>query len=242
MIKRAQQFRPITGRDGVGGELPDVEVEGDEVIDLMHLARREFLSQFQTTLPPRDVFAPRLGRQGKRRGGGLVPASALTDVVNASRDVGGQRNDLAIVADHTMPHGGVQVAVGIVFQLPPERRVWLEVGSTILLRLQRRIEQVGNDRVLADVVGDVLLGVVGPHLLLVDVLLENVAQHVGVDLVPGSERSRIEMPVVLIEERKEPLEGFVGDVDVGMLALQFMHVEQAAVEIRHLTQQRDQIG
>ena len=36
---------------------------------------------------------------------------------------------------------------------------------------------------LCDVFGDVLLGVVGPHLLLVDVFLKDVTEDVGVDLV-----------------------------------------------------------
>ena len=72
---------------------------------------------------------------------------------------------------------------------------------------------------LADVLGDVLLGVVGPHLLLVDVLLEDVAQHVGVDLVVGPQRALVEVPVVAVEELEELLEGGVGDVDV--LAVEF---------------------
>ena len=65
---------------------------------------------------------------------------------------------------------------------------------------------------LADVLGDVFLGVVGPHLLLVDVLLEDVAEHVGVDLVVGAQGALVEVPVVRVEEVEELLEGLVGDV------------------------------
>ena len=82
--------------------------------------------------------------------------------------------------------------------------------------LRRRIEEVGDDRALADVLRDVFLGVVGPHLLLVDVLLKDVAEHVGIDLVVVAKRSRIEVPIPLVEEGKQPLEGRVGDVELGV--------------------------
>ena len=77
--------------------------------------------------------------------------------------------------------GGVDVAVGIVLQQAPE-------GAAGLGRRRRTSRAAASNRkgmtvFLRDVAGDVLLGVVGPHLLLVDVLLEDVAEHVGVDLV-----------------------------------------------------------
>ena len=75
----------------------------------------------------------------------------------------------------------------------------------------RGIEQIGDDRVLADVAGDVLLGVVGPHLLLVDVLLEDVAQHVGVDFVVGAQGALVQVPVIGVEEVEKSFECRVGD-------------------------------
>ena len=64
------------------------------------------------------------------------------------------------------------------------------------LHLAARHRTGRQDRVLADVFGDVLLGVVRAHLLLVDVLLEDVAEHVGIDLVVGAQRALVEVPLV----------------------------------------------
>ena len=61
------------------------------------------------------------------------------------------------------------------------------------------IEQERQDGVLADVFGDVLLRVIRPHLLLVDVFLEDVAEDVGIDFVVGAKRAFIEMPLILVE-------------------------------------------
>ena len=56
-------------------------------------------------------------------------------------------------------------------------------------------------------------GVVGAKSLLVDVFLENVAQHVGVDFVVLAAGRVVEVPGVAIEEVEEVVEGPVGDVD-----------------------------
>ena len=66
----------------------------------------------------------------------------------------------------------------------------------------------------ANVLGDVLFGIIGPHLLLVDVLLEDVAEHVGVNLTIAAQRAIIQVPVEFIEEREELLKGLVGDGDL----------------------------
>ena len=47
----------------------------------------------------------------------------------------------------------------------------------------RGIQEERNDCVFADVFGDVLFGVVGAHLFLVDVFFKNVAEDVGVNFV-----------------------------------------------------------
>ena len=59
---------------------------------------------------------------------------------------------------------------------------------------------------LRDVPGDVFFGVVGSHLLLVDVLLKDVAEDIRVDLVVARERPFVQVPLVLLEEVKDPLE------------------------------------
>ena len=97
-----------------------------------------------------------------------------------------------------------------------------------------------DDGVFADVFGDVFLGVVRPHLLLVDVLLEDVAEHVGIDFLAASQRAVVQVPVPGVEEDKQFLEGFVGHVDVVVCSFEFMHVEQAAVQVRDV--RADELG
>ena len=138
-----------------------------------------------------------------------------------------------------MADGRVDVAVGIVAKQPPQEAVGLEGDGALLLG---GVEQERDDRVLADVLGDVFLGVVRPHLLLVDVLLEDVADHIGVDLVVGAQRPLVQVPAVLVEEVEELLEGLVGDVDVGVALFELVDFEEAAVEVGHLAEELLQVG
>ena len=138
-----------------------------------------------------------------------------------------------------MADGGVDVAVGVVAQQPPHAAVRSESHWALFLR---GVEEEGDDSVARDVSGDVLLSVVGPHLLLVDILLEDVAEHVGVDLVVLPVRPLVQVPAVAIEEVEDPLEGGVGDGDVGVVALQVVNVEQAAVEKGDPAEEGSQIG
>ena len=108
-----------------------------------------------------------------------------------------------------VPDGRIDVAVGVVLQQIPDRRALGVLERDLALR-RGGVEQERDHRVLADVLGDVLLRVVGPHLLLVDVLLEDVAEHIGVDLVVGAQRALVEMPLVLVEEVEDALEGSSG--------------------------------
>ena len=154
-------------------------------------------------------LAPDLGGQGVRRPAraGSTPSALGPRRRTPAAISGGQRQ-----RHDALAHRGVDVAVGVVRQQPPDATA--RRSKAILAASARaRVEQEGDDRVLADVVGDVLLGVVGPHLLLVDVLLEDVAQHIGVDLVVGAQRALVEVPVVRVEEVEELLEGRVGDLD-----------------------------
>ena len=121
-----------------------------------------------------------------------------------------------------MTDSGIDVAVGVVPQQPPDTAVRPE-GNRALL--PGGVEQKGDDGVAGDVAGDVLLGVVGPHLFLVDVLLEDVAEHVRVDLVVLPVGSLVQMPAVAVKELKDSLEGLVGDADVRVATLQFVLVE-----------------
>ena len=76
--------------------------------------------------------------------------------------------------------------------------------------------------------GDVLLCVIGPHLLLVDVLLEDVAQDIRVDLVVGTQRALVEVPLILVKVVEDTLEGLIRDLDLRVADFDRMLLEQAA--------------
>ena len=100
-----------------------------------------------------------------------------------------------------------------------------------------RSNRKGSRGVATDVAGDVFFGVVRPHLFLVDVLLEDVAEHVGVDLVVVTQRAVVEMPLVGVEELEDVAERRVGDMDARVVPLKVVHLEQAAVQVGHPPQQ-----
>ena len=68
------------------------------------------------------------------------------------------------------------------------------------------------NRPLAEILGDFGAGVIGAEGFLVDVLLEDVAEHVGVDFVVLAARRVVEVPGVAVEEVEEVLERLVGHV------------------------------
>ena len=76
-------------RSSVIGELPDVEVIGDDVIDGANLARRQLVTNLFITGTPSDDFAPSLGRKSVFGRCGFVPRGAFRDVVNPFRNFGG---------------------------------------------------------------------------------------------------------------------------------------------------------
>ena len=63
-----------------------------------------------------------------------------------------------------------------------------------------RIKQKRQNSILSNIIGNILLGVIRAHLLLIDVLLEDIAQHIGVDLISFLENTFIQMPAIIIEE------------------------------------------
>ena len=93
------------------------------------------------------------------------------------------------------------------------------------------------DRPFAEILGDLGPGVVCAEGLLVDVLLEDVAEHVGVDLVVLAAGRVVEVPGVAVEEVEQVLEGPIGDVDLRVFLLDLVRQEQAAVEVLDLAEQ-----
>ena len=94
------------------------------------------------------------------------------------------------------------------------------------------VEQKGQYGIFADVVGDVFLGVISPHgRPVVDVLLEDVTDHVRVDIASAGLYPVIQVPVPLVKEIEDFLKRLVADVDLLKLPFQLVHVEQAPVEV-----------
>ena len=81
-----------------------------------------------------------------------------------------------------MADGRIDVAVGILAEEIPDG------GTGGIFKCDPALglggfKKEGKDGVLADVFGNVFLGVIRPHLFLVDVFLEDVAEDVGIDFV-----------------------------------------------------------
>ena len=121
------------------------------------------------------------------------------------------------------------VSVATVAEELPQFAVGLEEFFVLLLHC---IHQIRNDGVASYVLRDVLLGVVGPHLgTVVDVLLEDVAQYIGIDVAACGRHAVIEMPVPFVEEIEETAESLIGYVKSGIVLLYLVNIEHAAVQI-----------
>ena len=95
---------------------------------------------------------------------------------------------------------------------------------------------------LAEIAGHLRARVVSAEFLLVDVFLEYVAEHVGVDFVGLAGGRVVEIPRVASKEIEDVLERAVGDEDarfVGEAVVKFdvVRQEQAAVEVADFSEQ-----
>ena len=70
-----------------------------------------------------------------------------------------------------------------------------------------------EDGALAEVTGHLRTGVVSAEFLLVDVFLEDVAEHVGIDFLVVAAGRVVEIPRVAAEQRENVLERDVGNED-----------------------------
>ncbi len=122
------------------------------------------------------------------------------------------------------------IKVAAVFQESPHLTVGLE-GFFVVLACG--IHQIGNDGIAPDIFGDVFLGVVGSHLgAVVDILLKDIAQHIGIDVAARSRHSVVEVPVPFVEEVEETAESLVGYVKSGIVLLYLVNIEHTAIQIR----------
>ena len=125
--------------------------------------------------------------------------------------------------------GIVYITIATLFQPTPDIAF---CGECLGRGLGYPIHQEGKDAVLPDVFRNVLLGVVGTHLgTVVDVLLEDVAQHIRIDVFPTGRDACVEMPPPGVEEVEQTDEGLILDVDVGIVVLQLMLVEHPSIQV-----------
>lgn len=75
-----------------------------------------------------------------------------------------------------MTHRLVDVAIRIGFKQPPYGLFAFKGDAALFAR---GVEKKRQNGVLANVIGDVLFGIVRAHLFLVDVLFENVPKDIG---------------------------------------------------------------
>ena len=92
------------------------------------------------------------------------------------------------------------------------------------------IQESSGDGNAAHVACDVIRRVVGPQLLLVDVLLKDVPKHLRVDFVGFSGRSFIQVPSISVERPQDLLEGSIRDID-GVIPFERNLQEQASVDV-----------
>jgi len=196
----------------------------------------ELLAELQAAVAAIDVFPPGLGDEPQR-----VSGRGLLEVVTVVAHTGawivharlhivwqfGFGNDRSVFMDHPMTDSGVDVAVGVIAQQPPKGAVNVECYRALLLG---SVKDEWDDGILADVLGDVFLGVVRPHLLLVDVFLKDVAHHIWVDLVVGPQGALVKMPGVLVEEVEELLERLVRDIDLRVTLFKVVDFKETAVK------------
>ena len=69
----------------------------------------------------------------------------------------------------------------------------------------------------ANIVGDVFFGIVGTHLLPVDVFFEDVTENIGIDFAVVSPWSVIKAPLVAVKEIEEPLKRSIGNLNCSVV-------------------------
>ncbi len=99
-----------------------------------------------------------------------------------------------------------------------------------------RIKEERDYGILADVLCYILFSIIGSRLLLIDVLLKDIAKRVRIKLVASTWEASIKMPLVGIEDGKNSLKGLIGYLNARVIMFQFMHIEEAAIEIRYFTE------
>ena len=126
----------------------------------------------------------------------------------------------------------------------PNARLSLESNPT---RFAGGVKERRNYCVFADILRDVLFGVVRAHLFLVDVFFKDVAEDIGVNLGVVSQGLLIKVPLVRFKEvekllkcsvsnlNRTPLPPLTGGDSVELFNL--MPLKDATVQVRHFSEQ-----
>ena len=115
MPERPKQLRPLGVCYRVTSELPDIEVERDQVADFVNLAGGKLRANFQGTAHG-EATCSRHVSVGKREWGirgESIPAAPFRDLVNCDGNFLGQRYDLPFGVDDSLAHGPVDIVIRI---------------------------------------------------------------------------------------------------------------------------------
>ena len=142
----------------------------------------------------------------------------------------------------TFLHGIIDVLVSTLLKHLPDPAISFECLCGILGSRSCLIHKERYDTVLTDVFSDVFLGIVCTHgSTVIDVLLEDVTQHVWVDVLAAGGETGVEVPVPLIEEVEEIDKRLIGNINACMFTLQLVVIEHATVQIRYATIHRQEL-
>ncbi len=195
----------------------------------MHLPRGQLGLDCAIALMAVDGLPPNLGRQGVLLWSGAAPPYTLGYIIHSGLDFGWQWQRCAFL------HSVMNVPIWVVAQQTPHGTLGRKGNRASLPCL---IEKKRNDGVLGNVLGDVFLGVVRTHLFLIDVLLEDVAEDVRVDLTVVAIFALVQVPVVLLKEVEELFESLIrDDYRPPVQLFDLVLLKQTAIQIWNLTEQ-----
>ena len=131
-----------------------------------------------------------------------------------------------------MFHSVEDIAVAAAAKCAPYKSVGLERIGVLFAHL---VEKERQDAVASYVFGYVLFSVVSAHLCtVVDILLEDVAKHIGVDILATGSDASVEMPTPSVEEVKKADKSIICNVNIFIVEFNLMFVEHTAIQIWNL--------
>ncbi|MBQ8036328.1 MAG: hypothetical protein IJ268_04985 [Proteobacteria bacterium] len=202
-------------------------------------ASRNLMHEVIASLQARNRFAPNLRGQSKcfrRLAVPVLPAFEQIGLrrIQANRNI--FRNSISPIGCVSLFDGIIDIPIAALAHFLPDKTITFKIIARAAFRLRQCLQQIGNDAILTDIFGNILFSIISPHgRTIVDVLLEYIAQHIGVDILTARSNARVEMPLIGIEECKQTLKRLIGDIQTGIRLLNLMLGKHAAIQIGNHT-------